>query len=79
MNFNTAKDILEKEVANIADEELSEALYTVIKNSVPKKRLNHYISNELAMIKENTSLDRCTLNGMRAAYLSIKNMFLEEK
>ena len=79
MNFDTAKNILEKEIANIADEELSEALYTVIKNSIPKKRLNRYISNELAMVEENTSLDSHTLNGMKAAYLAIKNIFLEEE
>ena len=39
MKFEKAKEILENEVANICDEELSEALEVVLNNSIPKKKI----------------------------------------
>ena len=44
-----------------------------------KQKLNDYIKNELKAIEENKTLDKNTLMGMKAAYLSIKNIFLEEE
>lgn len=44
-----------------------------------KQELNDYIESELKAIEENTTLDKNMLMGMKAAYLSIKNIFLEEK
>ena len=44
-----------------------------------KQKLNDYIKNELKAIEENETLDKNTLMGMKAAYLSIKNIFLEEE
>ena len=42
-----------------------------------KEALNDYIENELKAIEENKTLNSDILRGMRAAYLSIKNIFLE--
>ena len=39
MEFEEAKEILENEIANICDEELSEALEVVLSNSIPKKKV----------------------------------------
>lgn len=44
-----------------------------------KQELNDHIESELKAIEENTTLDKNMLIGMRAAYLSIKNIFLEEE
>lgn len=44
-----------------------------------KQELNDYIESELKAIEENITLDKNMLMGMKAAYLSIKNIFLEEK
>lgn len=44
-----------------------------------KQELNDYIKNELKAIEENKTLNSDILKGMRAAYLSIKNIFLEEE
>ena len=44
-----------------------------------KEALNDYIKNELKVIEENKTLNSDILRGMRAAYLSIKNIFLEEE
>lgn len=44
-----------------------------------KQELNDYIESELKAIEENTTLDKNILIGMKAAYLSIKNIFLEEE
>lgn len=44
-----------------------------------KQELNDYIESELKAIEENTTLDKNILMGMRTAYLSIKNIFLEEE
>lgn len=43
-----------------------------------KEALNDFIENELKAIAENKTLDTNMLRGMRAAYLAIKNIFLEE-
>lgn len=42
-----------------------------------KEALIDYIENELKAIEENETLNSDILRGMRAAYLSIKNIFLE--
>lgn len=39
MKIEEAKEILENEIANICDEELSEALEVVLNNSIPKKKI----------------------------------------
>lgn len=46
-----------------------------------KRELNDYIKNELKAIEKEDEegwLNKDMLMGMRAAYLSIKNIFLEE-
>lgn len=78
MEFKVAKNILEKEIANIGDEDLSEALYVVLNDFVSKRKLASHISKELYAINNNKTLDRSTLNGMRSAYIAIGNIFLEE-
>lgn len=79
MNIDTAKNILEKEIANIGDEDLSEALYVILHDFVSKKSLASHVSKELHMIDKNKTLDKNTLNGMKSAYIAMKNIFLEEK
>lgn len=44
-----------------------------------KEALSDYIKNELKVIEENKTLDTNILKGIKAAYLSIKNIFLEEE
>lgn len=44
-----------------------------------KQELNDYIESELKAIEDNATLNKNMLMGMRAAYLSIKNIFLEEE
>lgn len=77
MEFKVAKGILEKEIANIGDEDLSEALYVVLNDFVSKRKLASHISKELYTINKNKTLDKNTLNGMKSAYIAIKNIFLE--
>lgn len=79
MEFKVAKGILEKEIANIGDEDLSEALYVVLNDFVSKRKLAGHISKELYTINKNKTLDKNTLNGMKSAYIAIKNIFLEEE
>lgn len=78
MELKVAKSILEKEIANIGDEDLSEALYIVLDDFVSKRKLTGHISKELCMINKNRTLDKNTLDGMKSAYIAIKNIFLEE-
>lgn len=78
MSPDVAKNILEKEIANIGDEDLTEALYVILNDFVSKRKLKNHISKELYAINNNKILDKSTLNGMRSAYIAIENIFLEE-
>ena len=79
MEFKVAKSILEKEIANIGDEDLSEALYVILNDFVSKRILASHISKELYTINKNMTLNKNTLNGMKSAYIATKNIFLEEE
>lgn len=63
-------DLREKEIENSKKE---------LKSSVSKNRLNDYILKELKMIEKNKTINRNILDGMKAVYLGIKNIFLEDK
>ena len=55
-----------------------ESLKKALKDSIPKKKLNNYISKELEMIESNETINIKVLDGMKAVYLAIKNIFLED-
>ena len=52
MEFEKAKEILENEVANICDEELSEALEVVLNNSIPVKKAKSKIKEAINLIEQ---------------------------
>ena len=75
-------NIKDNDLRIVSHTDFLEALEVVLQaldNSISKRKLSNYISKELKVIENNNDMSIDVLDGMKAAYLSIKNIFLEDK